>query len=179
LEGRIVTTDKGYRYLNALALWALPTVDNISQKNINFENQNKYGKETSQMELGSSDTASQRNEQISNSIRERAAKAEREFAQNRNGNAKATYGEKVDAEKQAAYNYAKENNLWIADIYSLGSPFASGNENTVVLNVNDRSVYKSNNLMNAFGSINNLFKTIEAHNKLFPETSYETKHYYK
>ena len=110
--------------------------------------------------------------QTINKFKERTAEAERKFTES-NGSSGIGFFQKQDIEKTAAFEIAKENNLWINDIYSLGEPFDSGNENTVLLNESEGVVYKSNNLMNVFGSISTLFDTIEAHNQIFPETHYE------
>lgn len=69
-------------------------------------------------------------------------------------------------------NFAQNNNLWIDDLYSLGVPFSSGNENTNVLNEGEGFVYKSNNLMNT-QTITGLFEKVALHNQFFPDTKYE------
>jgi len=70
--------------------------------------------------------------------------------------------------------YTIENSLWIPinDIFSLGVPFPSGNENDVYLNSEERVVYKVNNLINS-GNIVNLLNRITAHNNIFPQTKYQ------
>ena len=44
---------------------------------------------------------------------------------------------KIDREldNKIAYEFASETNTWIDDLYSLGSRFLGGNENTLVLHI--------------------------------------------
>ena len=91
----------------------------------------------------------------------------------RNGQKISQY-EREDLEKKFILKYAKENNLWINDFYSLGnSTGLRGNENTILVDIENNVVYKSNNLFNARFLISNLLNQIIAHNLLFPETKYE------
>jgi hypothetical protein len=124
------------------------------------------------MEQRSGDNLFETTRQAIDKFKKRTAEAERKFAES-NGNAGIGFFQKQDIEKLTAFEIAKENNLWIDDIYSLGEPFDSGNENTVLLNESEGVVYKSNNLMNVFGSISILLDTIDVHNRIFLETSYE------
>lgn len=79
------------------------------------------------------------------------------------------YGEKL-----AAFEYAKKHNIWIDDLYSLGSPFSGGgNENTLAYNEKDGFIYKSNNLSNHNDSILELFDSIKYHNEIFQCDKYE------
>lgn len=75
-------------------------------------------------------------------------------------------------QNKIAFIFASENDLWIDDLFSLGVPFSSGNENTNLLNAEDGMLYKSNNLMNT-RTITGLFEKVILHNKFFPETNYE------
>ena len=85
-----------------------------------------------------------------------------------------TNHQQEDVEKSFIFKYAKANNLWIEDFYSLGTPTnAGGYENTLALNETSGFLYKSNNLFNAKFLISNLLEQIRLHNELFPETSYE------
>ncbi|MDM1499071.1 LPD38 domain-containing protein [Myroides odoratimimus] len=78
-----------------------------------------------------------------------------------------------DFEKHFVLQYAKENDIWIEDIYSLGEPIpGGGNENSLIINEN-RDFYKVNNLFNTGFQVGKLLDQLEMHNKLFPETSYE------
>jgi hypothetical protein len=82
--------------------------------------------------------------------------------------------DRQDAENRIAFDYARERGLWIDDLYFLGKPFpGGGNENTLALNEETGTLYKSNNLFNSNGTISNLLETIRIHNELFPETRYE------
>jgi Serine/Threonine/Tyrosine Kinase found in polyvalent proteins len=108
-------------------------------------------------------------EKIANRLREIIEADERKH----NGQKISQY-EREDLEKKFILKYAKENNLWINDIYSLGnSTGLRGNENTILVNIENNVVYKSNNLFNARFLISNLLNQIIAHNQLFPETKYE------
>ncbi len=108
-------------------------------------------------------------EEIANRLREIIETDERK----RNGQ-KTPQHEREDLEKNFILKYAKENNLWINDIYSLGnSTGLRGNENTILVDIENNFVYKSNNLFNAQFLISNLLDQIIAHNQLFPETKYE------
>jgi len=66
---------------------------------------------------------------------------------------------------------AKAGGYWIPmmDIFDLGVPGPSGNENDTY--VADNIIYKVNNLLNS-GSIVALLKKILLHNLLFPDTAY-------
>lgn len=108
-------------------------------------------------------------EKISHRLREIAAADERK----RNGQ-KISQHERQDLENTFILKYAKENNLWIEDIYSLGNPTGlRGHENTLVVDDINNVIYKSNNLSNAQFLISRFINQITAHNQLFPETKYE------
>lgn len=82
--------------------------------------------------------------------------------------------EKYDFEKRIVSELAKEKNLWISDLYSLGKPTqAGGYENTLAIDESNNLVYKSNNLFNSNHSVLVLLEQIQLHNKLFPETKYD------
>ncbi|MDR1699072.1 MAG: hypothetical protein LBR75_04550 [Prevotellaceae bacterium] len=79
-----------------------------------------------------------------------------------------------EEEKKYFLKYAKENNLWIDSLYSLGAPFAGGgNENTLAYDEKNKIIYKSNNLINHQFSVAKLLESIVIHNQLFPETKYD------
>ncbi len=107
-----------------------------------------------------------RNEEIAGELRKRIRKAQ-EDAGVREGE-----GDFREIDNEIAYSYAKENNLWIDDLYSLGRPFTNGNENTNAFNEFENKVYKSNSLSNSI-SMNNLFEKIRLHNLFFPNTTYD------
>lgn len=82
--------------------------------------------------------------------------------------------ERINLEKRVVVDYAKKNNCWIDDLYSLGIPISGGgNENTLAINLETGFIYKANNLMNANGSVLQLLDQIQTHNEIFPETAYE------
>ncbi len=108
-------------------------------------------------------------EEIASRLREVVEANERE----RHGQ-KISQHEREDLERKFILSYAKENHLWINDIYSLGTATGiQGNENTVVVDVTNNIVYKSNNLFNARFLISNLLEQLLFHNHLFPETRYD------
>jgi len=77
----------------------------------------------------------------------------------------------LDIEQRVAEMYAKDNGMWIpmSDIFDLGVPGPSGNENDTY--VSNDIIYKVNNLLNS-ASILRLLEKISAHNNLFPNTFY-------
>ncbi|WP_294477058.1 LPD38 domain-containing protein [uncultured Bacteroides sp.] len=79
-----------------------------------------------------------------------------------------------EVEARVMEKYAKDNGMWIPmqDVFSLGIPAPSGNENDVYLDSKDNSVYKVNNLMNS-KKISSLLERIKLHNLFFPQTKYE------
>jgi hypothetical protein len=76
-----------------------------------------------------------------------------------------------EMEQRVAEQYAKENGIWLpmADVFALGVPGPSGNENDTY--VSSDIIYKVNNLLNS-GSILRLFEKIVCHNTLFYDTVY-------
>ena len=66
---------------------------------------------------------------------------------------------------------AKANGYWIPmmEVFSLGVPGPSGNENDTY--VAENAIYKVNNLLNS-GSIIALLHKILMHNAIFPDTAY-------
>lgn len=70
-----------------------------------------------------------------------------------------------------AEQYAKDSNLWIPipDLFKLGSPGPSGNENDTY--VSNDIIYKVNNLFNC-GSIIRLLERTIWHNSIFCDTAY-------
>ena len=89
-------------------------------------------------------------------------------AQLRNGEEDVS---RFEVEQRAAELFAKNNNLWIPlnDIFDLGVPGPSGNEND--LYVSNNLIYKVNNLLNS-GSILSHLDKMTWHNTLFYETAY-------
>ena len=76
-----------------------------------------------------------------------------------------------EVEQRAAEQMAKAGGYWIPmmDIFDLGVPGPSGNENDTY--VAENLIFKVNNLLNS-GSIVALLKKILMHNLLFPDTAY-------
>jgi len=77
----------------------------------------------------------------------------------------------LEVEQRVAEQYAIENGMWLPmeDIFDLGVPGPSGNENDTY--VSNDIIYKVNNLLNS-GSIIRLFEKILLHNILFYDTAY-------
>ena len=105
-------------------------------------------------------------EEISNELHRRCKLYEEEL---RNGKKHVSH---FEVEQRIAESYAKEHGLWIPmdDVFNLGVPGPSGNENDTY--VSDNVIYKVNNLLNS-GSIAKLLKKIILHNQTFPETQYK------
>ena len=76
-----------------------------------------------------------------------------------------------EREQRMAEQMAKARGYWIPmmDIFDLGVPGPSGNENDTF--VAEKAVYKVNNLFNS-GSIVGLLRKIMMHNIIFPDTAY-------
>ena len=76
-----------------------------------------------------------------------------------------------EAEQRVAEQYAKETGIWLpmSDVFDLGVPGPSGNENDTY--VSDDIIYKVNNLLNS-GSITRLLEKVAMHNDLFYDTAY-------
>ena len=77
----------------------------------------------------------------------------------------------LEVEQRVAEQYAKENGMWlsISDVFDLGVPGPSGNENDTY--VSNDIIYKVNNLLNT-GSILHLLDRVMWHNNLFYDTAY-------
>ena len=80
-------------------------------------------------------------------------------------------GGRFEIEQRSAEQYAKSTGIWIPmdDIFDLGIPGPSGNENDTY--VAKDTIYKVNNLLNS-GGICKLLDKILLHNQLFPNTAY-------
>ena len=78
---------------------------------------------------------------------------------------------RFETEQRVAEQMAKANGYWIPmmDIFDLGVPGPSGNENDTY--VAEKVIYKVNNLLNS-GSIVALLHKILMHNTIFPDTAY-------
>ena len=89
-------------------------------------------------------------------------------AQLRDGQSHVNY---FDVEQRVAEQYAKDNGIWLpmSNVFSLGIPGPSGNENDTY--VSNDLIYKVNNLLNS-GSIARLLEKMVMHNELFYDTAY-------
>ena len=78
---------------------------------------------------------------------------------------------RLEVEQRVAEQYAKENGMWLpmSDVFDLGVPGPSGNENDTY--VSNDIIYKVNNLLNT-GSILRLLNRVMWHNILFYDTAY-------
>jgi hypothetical protein len=72
---------------------------------------------------------------------------------------------RLDIEQRVAEQYAKENDIWIpiSDVFELGVPGPSGNENDTY--VSNDIIYKVNNLLNS-GSILRLLDRVLWHSHM-------------
>lgn len=79
---------------------------------------------------------------------------------------------RIEVEQRVAEQYAKDNGMWlsISDVFDLGVPGPSGNENDTY--VSNDIIYKVNNLLNINGSILQLLERLMWHNNLFYDTAY-------
>ena len=78
----------------------------------------------------------------------------------------------LEIEHRIAEEYAKEHGLWLSinEVFNLGAPGPSGNENDTY--VSNDIIFKVNNLLNSRGSIIQLLNKVLLHNLLFSETAY-------
>ena len=77
-----------------------------------------------------------------------------------------------EIEHRIAEDYAKEHGLWLSinEVFDLGAPGPSGNENDTY--VSNDIIFKVNNLLNSRGSIIQLLNKVLLHNLFFSETAY-------
>ena len=125
---------------------------------------NQFHKEAMERTM-KNDEENRRIQEVSDELRRRCQLYE---AQLRDGQNDVT---RLDIEQRVAEMYAKDNGMWIpmSDIFDLGVPGPSGNENDTY--VSNDIIYKVNNLLNS-ASILRLLEKISAHNNLFPNTFY-------
>jgi hypothetical protein len=119
----------------------------------------------SQRGIGEKDAENQRIAEIADELRRRSQIYEAESG------ASQEHVSRFDAEQRSAELYAKEKGMWIPmdEIFDLGLPGASGNENDIY--TREDTVFKVNNLLNS-GSIVNLLEKVILHNSIFPDTFY-------
>ena len=119
----------------------------------------------SQGSNGAYDEENRRIQEVSNELQRLCRLHEKE-----SGDGKAN-GTRFEIEQRAAEQFAKSAGIWIPmdDIFDLGSPGPSGNENDTY--VSEDTIYKVNNLLNS-GGICKLLDKILLHNLIFPNTAY-------
>ena len=121
---------------------------------------NDLSESVSQGSYGAYDEENRRIQEVSDELRRRCQLYEAQLRDGQN-----------DVKQRVAEMYAKDNGMWIpmSDIFDLGVPGPSGNENDTY--VSNDIIYKVNNLLNS-ASILRLLEKISAHNNLFPNTFY-------
>ena len=114
---------------------------------------------------GAYDEENRRIQEVSNELQRLCRLHEKE-----SGDGKAN-GTRFEIEQRAAEQLAKSAGIWIPmdDIFDLGSPGPSGNENDTY--VSKDTIYKVNNLLNS-GGICKLLDKILLHNLIFLNTAY-------
>ena len=119
----------------------------------------------SQGSNGAYDEENRRIQEVSNELQRLCRLHEKE-----SGDGKAN-GTRFEIEQRAAEQFAKSAGIWISmdDIFDLGSPGPSGNENDTY--VSEDTIYKVNNLLNS-GGICKLLDKVLLHNLIFPNTAY-------
>ena len=119
----------------------------------------------SQRSIGEKDAENQRIAEIADELRRRSQIYEAESGVGQE------HVSRFDAEQRSAELYAKEKGMWILmdEVFDLGLPGASGNENDIY--TREDTVFKVNNLLNS-GSIVNLLEKVILHNSIFPDTFY-------
>lgn len=131
--------------------------------------ENEIQQPVPQGEHGKSDQGDSRNEEVASELRKRIGATQTNAQESGRGGEISEVDR--ESENRAAFDYAKETNTWVENIYTLGDPFQGGNENTNVFNSAEQKVYKSNNLMNT-QSLDKYLEKIKIHNTLFPQTKY-------
>ena len=108
----------------------------------------------SQRSRGAEDEENRRIQEIADELSRRCCVYEEELRESQN-NVRSS-----EIERRIAEAYAKEHDLWIpiSDVFGLGTPGPSGNENDTY--VADDTIYKVNNLLNCRGSVIQLFHKI-------------------
>ncbi len=108
-------------------------------------------------------------EEISNRLREIV-----EANEGKRKGQKLSQHEQREIENSYVLDFAKANNLWVDDIYTLGNPTGlKGNESTILVDPLLNFVIKVNDLSNVKFLISNLLNQVKSHNQLFPETRYD------
>lgn len=143
----------------------------LSLRESKIENDNEISESISQGEYGKMSEKNSRIEEVASELRRRSSEDARNASPNSEG---LSERQQKEVENKAMEEYAKEKGIWIPmqDIFSLGVPAPSGNENDVYLDTKDNSVYKVNNLMNS-KKISALLERLKLHNQYFPQTKYE------
>jgi hypothetical protein len=144
----------------------------VNEKNnpnfVSDEQQTKISNSGTPKELGSGNEIYSREQEALNRLGERTRENEEKLQR------PLTRFEIEDLQKEEALKFAKEKDLWVKDFYSLGTPTnIGGNENTIVYNQEEQTLYKSNNLSNHQNTLSSFFEGLEGHNAIFPETQYE------
>lgn len=146
-------------------------INEDSEINTNFtanEIENQISQQLPQANNGSGSEVYSKEQEFGNRLGERVRETETQLKRPLNQH------EREDLERQSAFEYARENEIWTDNFLDLGDQtLQGGNENSLVVNRKDLQVYKSNNLLNSNNSIAEFLKGIEAHNRLFPSTKYE------
>ncbi len=103
--------------------------------------------------------------EVADELRRRCELYEAQF---RNGEEHVS---RLEIEQRVTEQYAKDNDMWLpmGDVFDLGVPGPSGNENDTY--VSNDIIYKVNNLLNT-GSILRLLDRLTWHNNLFYDTAY-------
>lgn len=122
--------------------------DTSLQKETENDGANKILLGSTPEELGGGIEAHSREKDFENRLGQRIRENEGELQR------PLTQHEREDIERQLAFDYAKENTMWVDNLFSLGEPTQiSGNENTLALDKKNGIVYKANNLSNSNNSI--------------------------
>ena len=140
---------------------------NLEAQSLNNEQGNQIPQRGTQEELGGS-------EGLHSQIQEAATFIKRGVESAKEKQQGQLSREQIeDAERQSAFEYAKQASKWI-DVNELGQPVeGGGNENNLTYNEKEGVIYKSNNLLNSKNSLSQYFEGIEGHNEIFPENQYE------
>lgn len=121
----------------------------------------------SQGEYGEDAPQDDRMEEVSNLLFRSSTKDETE------SDSRAAYRGNLYGEQALIEKYAEETGCWytIDDVFAMGIPGPSGSENDTYVDRRGGIVYKTNNLIHT-GSFYKLFRRLQIHNSLFPQTAY-------
>ena len=144
------------------------TSPDLIEKNVSLQTQEQQDEVSQRISQNNDRTQASQNERMEEAAIRLRSSSEALFRDSGKSQSEISESEVKEAE-----SYAKENGIWIPfnDVFNLGRPGKSGNENDTYFSP-EGYVYKVNNLINS-GDIASLLERLLLHNQVFPETAYE------